>query len=67
VNEIDIHKLTAVLDHLNNRIDQQNRFIHFLLSAGEYTIEELHELNKLMEEIKDEHNVKDMLNRMLEQ
>jgi divalent metal cation (Fe/Co/Zn/Cd) transporter len=65
VNEIDIHKLTAVLDHLNNRIDQQNRFIHFLLSVGGYTIEELHELNKLIEEIKDEHNVKDMLNRML--
>jgi hypothetical protein len=62
---IDINKLTAVLNHLNNRIDQQNRFIHFLLSTGEYTSDELHELQKLTQEITDEHNVKDMLNRML--
>jgi len=67
MQDININKLTAVLDHLNNRIDQQNRFIHFLLSAGEYTSEELHELQQLTKEIEDEHNVKEMLNRMLEQ
>jgi len=67
MQHIDINKLTAVLDHLNNRIDQQNRFIHFLLASGEYTIEELHELKKLTKEIEDEVNVKEMLNRMLEQ
>lgn len=67
MQEIDINKLTAVLDHLNNRIDQQNRFIHFLLSAGEYTIEQEHKLEKLIAEIEDEYNATEMLNRMLEQ
>jgi len=66
MQDIDINKLTAVLNHLNDRIDQQSRFIHFLLSAGEYTIEELHELRKLTQEMEDQHNVTEMLNRMLQ-